>query len=254
MDYKEKFDQECARIERMLRRFLVPMLLPEMRVLSIGCGMGSDVLSLRKLEFQASGLDPSRLSLEDLPAEDRAHFRIGAIEDLPFGDERFDFAYALDVIEHVGCAQFGTVVTPETDATRIRFIAACLKVLSPGGVLLLTTSNRLCPVDPGHWHKYHWFGRRFGGRKKFGLSVPWSEKNFLVSLGDVKRLVALAGEGQAFNISCVRTALYPGISERKNAASRLMTAILHLADMPLLIGSFLAPILIVKIERCAEPA
>lgn len=254
MGYTEKFTQERVRIERMLRRFLAPMLRSEMRVLSIGCGMGSDVLALRKLGFQASGLDPSRLSIGDLPEEEHAHFRVGVVEDLPFGDERFDFAYALDVIEHVGCAEFGTVVTPATDATRIRFIAACLKMLSPGGVLLLTTSNKLCPVDPGHWHKYHWFGKRFGGRKKFGLSLPWSEKNFLVSLGDVKRLVALASEGQAFNISCVKTALYPGISERKNAASRLMTAILHLADTPLLIGSFLAPILIIRIERRSEPA
>ncbi|MDZ4379857.1 MAG: class I SAM-dependent methyltransferase [Parvibaculum sp.] len=243
------FALERHRIERMLRRFLIPAIPKGARILSVGCGMGSDVLALRDMGFDAWGVDPSRLSFETLPPGASEYFRIGTIEDSPFGKERFDFVYALDVIEHVGCVNFGTVVTPDTASQRVKFISSCLDVLAPGGVLLLTTSNRLCPVDPGHWHRYHWLGKRFAHRRKPGLSIPWSRKNFLVSLGDVRELVAQAGGQDKFDVSSYPTAFYPSLSERKDIVSKAITACLKLLDLAPFIGSPLAPILIVKITR-----
>lgn len=243
------FTLERYRIERMLRRFLAPAIPEGARVLSVGCGMGSDVLVLRDMGFDAWGVDPSRLHLESLPPGTREYFRIGTIEDSPFGKERFDFVYALDVIEHVGCVNFGTIVTPDTASQRVKFISACLDTLGPGGVLLLTTSNRLCPLDPGHWHRYHWLGKRFANRRKPGLSIPWSRNNFLVSLGDVRELVAQAGGREKFEVSSYPTALYPSLSERRDLVSMAITVCLKLLDLPPFIGSPLAPILIVKIRR-----
>lgn len=233
----------------MLRRFLVPTIPKGARVLSIGCGMGSDVLALRDMGFDAWGVDPSRLSFEALPPDTREYFRVSTIEDSPFDKERFDFAYALDVIEHVGCVNFGTVVTPDTASQRVKFISSCLDMLAPGGVLLLTTSNRLCPVDPGHWHRYHWLGKRFAHRRKLGLSIPWSRRNFLVSLGDVRGLVAQAGGRDKFEVESYPAALYPSLSERKDLVSKAITGFMKLLDLPLFIGSPLAPVLIVKITR-----
>lgn len=243
------FAEERQRMERMLGRFLVPKIPPGARVLSIGCGMGSDVLELRKRGFEAYGLDPSRLSFEYLPARQRGYFRVGTIESLPFGERKFDFAYALDVIEHVGCKEFGTVVTPETPAVRIKFIEACLKTLSPGGTLLLTTSNRLCPIDPGHWHRYHWLGRLMKTRRKFGISIPWSKKNFLVSLGDVRKLVSAVDSDGTYEVALVPAAQYPNMAEGKSAASRVVATILRLLDKGPLPGSPLNPQLVVRIAR-----
>jgi len=245
----DSFDRERLRIEPMLRRFLIPMIPHGARVLGIGCGMGSDVLALRDARIDANGLDPSRLSFEILPDGAERYLRVGAVEDRPFADDKFGFAYSLDVIEHVGCMNFGTVVTADTEATRIRFLSACMDLLVPGGELLLTTSNRLCPIDPGHGHRYHWLGRLLRSGRKPGLSIPWSKKNFLVSYGDIKRLVEKAGGGGQFEVSCCPTADYPGISEREDMISRTVTALLRFLDLPFLRGSPFAPSLIVKIRR-----
>lgn len=248
-DERGGFERERDRVEPMLHRFLIPMVPDDARVLSIGCGMGSDVIALREAGVDAYGLDPSRLAFDVLPDGAEKFFRVGAVEDLPFGEEKFDFAYSLDVIEHVGCKDFGTIVTDETEATRIRFISSCLRLLAPGGELMLTTSNRLCPVDPGHGHRYHWLGRLFMGGRKPGISIPWSRKNFLVSYGDIRRLVAKAGGADRFDVSCCPTTDYPGISARKDLLSRLVASCLRFLDLPLFRGSPLAPILIVKIRR-----
>jgi len=233
----------------MLRRFLMPQLRKDMRILSVGCGMGSDVVCLRDAGYQAFGLDPSRLALDSLPGDYHSFFRIGAVEERPFGHETFDFIYALDVIEHVGCVNFGTKVTGETEAVRVAFISACLEMLAPGGSLLLTTSNRYFPVDPGHWHGYHWFGRLFKGREKLGISLPWSSKNFLVSVGDVKRLVCKADGSGVFDVRALPAADYPTIAERRSLKASVVNAGLRLVDMPLLRGSFLSPVLVIGITK-----
>ncbi len=78
------FALERCRIEKMLRRFPLPTIPKGARVLSIGCGMGSDVLALRDMGFDAWGVDPSRLSLETLPPDTREYLRVSTIENSPF--------------------------------------------------------------------------------------------------------------------------------------------------------------------------
>ena len=216
----------------MLRRFLIPMLPESAGVLNIGCGMGSDVVALREAGFDAYGLDPSRLAFDVLPDGAEKFLRVGAAEDLPFGEDKFDFACSLDVMEHVGCRDFGAIVTDETEATRIRFISSCRRLLAPGGEPLLTTSIRLCPVDPGHGPRYHWPGRLSMGGRKLGLTIPWSRKNFLASYGAVKRLVAMAGGRDRFEVVCCPTTDYPGISGGQDLLSRSITAVLRFLDLP----------------------
>lgn len=253
MDYpvSERFANEKNRIEPMMRRFMVPMIPAGARVLSVGCGLGSDVLALRSLGIDAWGVDPARLNFDNLPEDARAYFRVGSIENKPFGEEEFDFIYALDVIEHVGCLNFGKTVTPETEAIRLEFIKTCIGALSPGGKFIMTTSNKRCPVDVGHWHNYHWLGKLLKGRRNFGISIPWSRKNFLVSIGDVKRLVERAAHGDAsvYEVSCIPAALYPGIAGKRDFGSRLVAAVLHILDKRPFCGSFLSPVLVVAITR-----
>lgn len=254
MDYpvSERFTKEQSRIEPMMRRFMVPMIPARARVLSVGCGLGSDVLELRSLGIDAWGVDPARLNFDNLPEDAHAYFRVGSIEDKPFGEEKFDFIYALDVIEHVGCMNFGKIVTPETGAIRLRFIEACTGALAPGGMFIMTTSNKLCPIDVGHWHTYHWLGRALKGRRKFGISVPWSRKNFLVSVNDVKALVKRAAESDAYDVASVPAARYPSISGKSDIGSRIVTSVLRILDKRPFRGSFLSPVLVVKITRRKE--
>lgn len=249
----EAQERERIRIGKLVPRFLTPLLRPEWDILSIGCGAGNDVLELRRRGYKAWGLDPARLTLQGLPEDQREYFRAGSMEGLPFGERTFDFAYALDVIEHVGCIDFKTMLRDDAWEIRRQFFASCMRAIKPGGMLLLTSSNKLCPVDVGHWHRYHWFGRvmQKKGRDKFGISLPWSQRNFLLSFRDIKCLATeVMGEG-SFTIDYVKVATYPSISERGDLLSRLIVGAIRLSDHPLLIGSPLAPILIVRIRKIA---
>jgi SAM-dependent methyltransferase len=241
--------EEAPRIEKMLERFLVPMLREDMQILSVGCGAGSDVMALRRMGFKAFGVDPARLSLRGVPKQYRPFLHVATVEDhAPQYSKTYDFVYALDVIEHVGCRNFGTILEEDAAAQRCRFLSACFAALKIDGVLLLTTSNRLCPIDIGHWHRYHLLGRLAPERKKFGLSIPWHKRNFLLSGKQMKtHLETAVGKGR-FSMEYVETALYPSLGRAKSAAKPF----LRVVDLPLLIGSPLNPILIVKFTKLSD--
>jgi SAM-dependent methyltransferase len=246
IDYAAK---EHRRIERMIPRFLSPMLDRNWEILSIGCGGGTDVIALRKLGYAAWGLDPGRLPerLSDDPYQ--GLIRRGSIEDRPFGDKKFDFAYALEVIEHVGCRNFGTIVAEDFITRRQQFIANSLSVLKPNGTLLITTSNKLCPIDPGHWHRYHWLGRLCSRCEKFGLSIAWSKKNFLVSVNDVRKFVDSVAGDRRFVVSALPASRYPSVSEGTNLKARIAKGMLAIADLPALRESALAPCIAISIKE-----
>ena len=242
----EYLDKEKPRITKMITRFLIPMLDKEMEILSVGCGAGSDVLVLRHLGFKVYGIDPSRLNFDHIDKRYRHLFHIATMEDHVANDnKKYDFIYALDVIEHVGCQNFGTILEEDAHDQRVRFLEACYLALKPGGVLLLTTSNRVCPIDIGHWHKYHWLGRMFTGMNKFGISIPWSEKNFLLSGKQIHQLFSSAVDPRKFSQKYVKTALYPNLTGFKT----ILRYLLYIVDRPALIGSPVAPLLIVQITK-----
>lgn len=112
-----------------LRRFEV---LPGTRVLSVGCGNGMDVLTLRENGYEAFGVDP-QLSADPGPYVARAS---GA--DLPFPAGSFDAVLSLEVIEHVDLDGAGT---------RKRFAEELQRVTRPGGVIVIATPNRYFPID-----------------------------------------------------------------------------------------------------------
>lgn len=112
-------------------------------LLDVGCGAGLAAEALAGAGFSVLGIDPSA----NLVAAARAHaaqaqakggcaegrglalsYRIGLPEQLLAGSERFEVITALEVIEHV----------PDQAA----FVAALSALLSPGGLLFISTINR----------------------------------------------------------------------------------------------------------------
>lgn len=116
-----------------IREVIASMKMERAAVADLGCGSGlilCDALGLKPL-WRGHGLDisPAAISYARRLAEhkgisERADFRLGNIERLPFATRSLDLVVASEVIEHM----------PEPS----RVIEEIARVLKPGGQLILT--------------------------------------------------------------------------------------------------------------------
>lgn len=106
-------------------------------VLDLGCGIGHSFELLAPREVVGVDADPEALAGQDRETH------AADMRDLPFADGRFDSVLAVHSIEHV----------PDPGSV----LAEAVRVLSPGGVAVLVTPNRLTfarpdeIVDPYHY-------------------------------------------------------------------------------------------------------
>ena len=105
-------------------------------VLDVGCGAGTLCLLWAELGYRVHGIDVNGplVELAGRRAASAGHsidFRVGTAVDLPWPDDSMDICVAVELLEHI----------KEWEACLREFT----RVLRPGGVLLLTTSNKICP-------------------------------------------------------------------------------------------------------------
>jgi SAM-dependent methyltransferase len=118
------------------------------RVLEVGCGEGYGTALLGTAARTVLGLDYDALTVAHAARlYPRAHFVRGNLAALPLPSASVEFVATLQVIEHVW--------------NHGEFLAECLRVLRPGGLLLVTTPNRLTftpgsevPVNPFHTKEF----------------------------------------------------------------------------------------------------
>ena len=115
--------------------------------LDIGCGQGWHACRLAQMGCRMSGIDSSEQQI--LKAASNAEqqgvsveLRLAGASLLPFADQSFDFAYAINIFHHL--------TDPDT---RARAFAEVVRVLKPGGVFFLqeiNTTNWLFRVYMGY--------------------------------------------------------------------------------------------------------
>lgn len=107
------------------------------RVLDVGCGVGQVVARLTEAGFEAHGVDVSEPSI----ARARKFCENCIVYDgsrLPYPDNHFAVAGALNVLEHVEEAE--------------GFLRDVVRVVEPGGRVVISSPNFMRAVG---WHDYH---------------------------------------------------------------------------------------------------
>jgi 2-polyprenyl-3-methyl-5-hydroxy-6-metoxy-1,4-benzoquinol methylase len=147
--------KRCCNIRDTILRFFRPPNSSgdDAHVLDVGCAGGALCMVWAELGFKVHGLDVNQPLLEF--ARERAStrefqidYQLGSAIALPWPDASMDICIALELLEHV----------PEWETC----LAELTRVVRPGGILFMSTSNKLCPIQsefnlPGFsWYPASW--------------------------------------------------------------------------------------------------
>lgn len=115
-----------------------PLALHPLEVADIGCGAGTQCMLWGEMGHHVHGLDLNEplLQLARERAASSGHtvdFRTGSATELPWPNQSIDVCLMQELLEHVSEWQ--------------QCLNECVRVLKQGGILFLTTSNKLCPAQ-----------------------------------------------------------------------------------------------------------
>ena len=125
--------------------FAVPYITGK-KVLDVGCGNAYGTALMAKSAAGITGIDYDHQTVAENTQRyqqiTNLDFKQSAVPPLPFPDGSFDVITAFQFIEHI--------------KFRKEFLKDCLRVLKPGGTLLVTTPNvkKSLARNPFHVHEY----------------------------------------------------------------------------------------------------
>ena len=127
---------------------LAQRLVAGRAVLEVGCGEGYGTAMLAEVATSVLGVDYDALTVAHAASRyPQARFVRGNLAALPAASASVDAVVTLQVIEHVWNHQ--------------EFVRECRRVLRPGGLLLVSTPNRLtfspgrdAPLNPFHTREF----------------------------------------------------------------------------------------------------
>lgn len=119
-------------IEHLHRYAIAQTLAKDKKVLDIACGEGYGSNHIAKFAKEVKGVDISDIDISkaiDKYKKDNLEFVVGSILDIPFGDKTFDMIVSYETLEHLAEHE---VILKEVN-----------RVLKPGGLLIISTPNKL---------------------------------------------------------------------------------------------------------------
>jgi 2-polyprenyl-3-methyl-5-hydroxy-6-metoxy-1,4-benzoquinol methylase len=124
----------------------IQRLIPEGRLLDIGCGRGLLPALMRERGWLVQGTELNRDAAVHASEVLNVPVWIGDFQDCPFADASFDVAVLWHVLEHL--------------RDPLAALARCRRLLRPGGLLVIAVPN------------YESWQARLGGRSWFHLDIP----------------------------------------------------------------------------------
>jgi 2-polyprenyl-6-hydroxyphenyl methylase/3-demethylubiquinone-9 3-methyltransferase len=155
---KESQSEETFRRFRTIRDCILGVIKKNelqthsLDIADIGCGAGTQCMIWAELDHHVHGLDVNEplLKLARERASEAGYgidYRVGSAVDIPWADSSMDVCLVLELIEHV--ADWETC------------LHQCIRILKPGGILFLTTTNKLCPFqEEFNLPLYSWYPAR----------------------------------------------------------------------------------------------
>jgi 2-polyprenyl-6-hydroxyphenyl methylase / 3-demethylubiquinone-9 3-methyltransferase len=107
--------------------------LQKLKICDVGCGGGLVAEPLARMGASVTGIDAGKENIRVAKAHAKAQgldidYRAVTAEALAASGKKFDLVTALEIVEHVADVEI--------------FIAACARLVRPGGMLILSTLNR----------------------------------------------------------------------------------------------------------------
>ncbi|MBN1916147.1 methyltransferase domain-containing protein [Candidatus Dojkabacteria bacterium] len=135
-------------LERRLKMVRKLVILDDKKILDAGCGIGMFMEKFSEFSSNIYGFDPDPRKIE-LAKKKFKNVTISGAEKLPYKNNSFDIIWFHEVLEHV-----------DNDRKSVREL---VRVLKPGGKLIIFAPNRLWPFET--------HGIYINGKYKFG-NIP----------------------------------------------------------------------------------
>jgi SAM-dependent methyltransferase len=257
VEHRIGLENEAAGAEARIRDFFLPLIggprgARALRVLDSGCGNGISVDLLSEAGIEAWGHDLSALrKWQWRERRTRERLVVADAARLPFPDGFFDVVLSSGVIEHIGVEEHGTPrysvsPLPNRDSLRAAYLGELLRVVGPGGRLIVDCPNGAFPID-------FWHGDKAGGAR-------WHSRRegFLPSFGDIGRLALRADpSARVVPLSSRRRLRFQQVGAHwyGRLFALPMAVLLRLMEVPgfrWLGRSSLNPYLVIEIERSRD--
>ncbi len=199
---------------RRLNLIVESLSIDTRRILVDGCGFGMYVRHLAELGYNTVGLDIEFERVREGTQAGVEQLHVAAGEALPYPAESFDAVLSHEVIEHVSDDRLAA--------------QEMLRVLRPGGRVILFCPNRLYPFET---HGHYWRGRYHFGNTPFINYLPDPLRNKFAP-----HVRAYTGRGirQLFGAPNARviahTQIYPGydnVVARRPALGKILRALTY---------------------------